>query len=226
MTPLPAAVHRRLHPSGEPVRSYGATSSPHAARLPRGRTGPGGQAGWWVRLAVSALVAVLAAALLVAAGWSFVAARAAVPLVPAGPGEVSLPGGVAQVDGVLSAARPRHAMPGMGSDEDPVAEDERRVSVDVTLVAGGAGLRYDVEDFRLEAGGRTVAPHRAVLPGERLPAGTWLSGTLVFDVPVEALEGSLSYGDGPTLAVDLPPEGSTGDGTDVPGSADHGREHG
>ena len=45
--------------------------------------------------------------------------------------------GWARVDRVLSAARPQHAMPGMGSDDDPVAEGERRVSVEVTLQADG-----------------------------------------------------------------------------------------
>ena len=69
-------------------------------------------------------------------------------------------GCAARVDRVLSAARPQHAMPGMGSDDDPVAEGERRVSVEVTLQApGNEPVRFSVDDFalRVEGGGEPSA---------------------------------------------------------------------
>lgn len=152
----------------------------------------------WTVLA--GVVAVLAGAL-----WSLSAVSSAVS--PAGPGEVGLVGGVVHVDAVVSAARAQHAMPGMGADNDPVAEDERRISVDVTLRADEDGvLEYDAERFRLTPeGGAAQAPHKLVLPGEQLPAGTQLSGTLVFDVPLDATTATLSYGEQRT-PVDLPAE--------------------
>jgi hypothetical protein len=159
---------------------------------------PTGRGSRWSVLA--GVVAVLAGAL-----WSLSAVSAAV--TPAGPGEVGLVGGVAHVDAVVSAARAQHAMPGMGADNDPVAEDERRISVDVTLRADeDATLEYAADSFRLTPeGGTAQAPHKLVLPGEELPAGTQLSGTLIFDVPKDAQTAELSYGD-QSAPVDLPAE--------------------
>ncbi|MER7443876.1 hypothetical protein [Micromonospora avicenniae] len=156
----------------------------------------------FVRLAAAAagVTAVLAGA-----AW----AVASAPPPDAGPGRLALPdGAVVTVDQVISAARPRHAMPGMGTDADPVAEGERRVSVDITLRASAdAPLAYAVDQFSLAVPGENARkPHRSVLPGTRLPAGTQLSGTLIFDVPVEAASGVLAYHDGGSIEVVLPPE--------------------
>lgn len=150
-------------------------------------------------------VAVAVLAVMAGGVWSV---TAGVSGAQAGPGEVAMPGGLARVDQVVSAARPAHAMPGMGEDDDPVAEGERRVSVEVTLLASeGEPLGYDVDDFTLEVPGAGVrAPHRAVLPGSEIPEGTQLSGTLVFDVPTEATAGSLGYGGGGTTELELPAE--------------------
>ena len=151
---------------------------------------------------LAGVVAVLAGAL-----WSLTAVSTAVS--PAGPDELGLVGGVAHVDAVVSAARAQHAMPGMGADNDPVADDERRISVDVTLRADeDASLEYVADRFRLvPEGGAPQRPHKLVLPQEVLPPGTQLSGTLVYDVPVDATTAVLSYGDQRTT-VDLPAEGA------------------
>ena len=136
--------------------------------------------------------------------------------------DVGLVGGVAHVDAVVSAARAQHAMPGMGADNDPVAEGERRISVDVTLRADDdASLVYAGERFRLTpAGGAAEAPHKLVLPEEELPPGTQLSGTLVFDVPADATTATLSYGDQRT-SVDLPAEATgTAPSAGAPAPAD------
>jgi hypothetical protein len=174
-----------------------------------------------VRFAPIAIVAAVAAILL-AAAWSLTSA----PRPGAAPraGELVMAGGIAQIDQVVSAARPQHAMPGMGTDNDPVAAGERRVSVDVTLFAtGDEPLEYHVGDFTMAVpGGSPRRPRRAVLPGRSLPSGTQMSGTLVFDVPVTTTRVRLSYDDHPGTEVVLPvesrapPAGPTSTATDHP----------
>ena len=132
----------------------------------------------WRRAQVPA--AVLGVVLLVAAAvWSLSAARS----LTADPTSVTVGSGVGHVEQVLSAARPQHAMPGMGSDDDPVAEGERRVTVELTLEAGDEPLRFSVSDFALRTGeGKALAPHRSLLPETEMPAGTTLSGVLPHEV--------------------------------------------
>jgi hypothetical protein len=157
------------------------------------------------RILIPAAVAAAVLAVLAGGAW----AVASAPPPAAGPGRVALPdGGVVTVDQVVSAARPRHAMPGMGTDNDPVADGQRRVSVDVTLrTSAGQSLTYAVNRFSLAVpGAKARKPHRSVLPGKSLPAGTQLSGTLIFDVPVEAGTGVLAYNGGGSTEVVLPPE--------------------
>jgi Domain of unknown function (DUF4352) len=157
----------------------------------------------WRRAQVPA--AVLGVVLLVAAAvWSLSAARS----LTADPTAVAVGSGVAHVDKVLSAARPQHAMPGMGSDDDPVAEGQRRVTVELTLEATGEEpLRFSVSDFALRTGeGKALAPHRSLLPETEMPAGTTLSGVLVFDVPRDATVGQLSYDGGEPVELRLPAE--------------------
>src|SRR5919112_453281 len=99
---------------------------------------------WFAPVAIVAAVA----AILLAAAWSLTSA----PRPGAAPraGELVMAGGIAQIDQVVSAARAQHAMPGMGTDNDPVAAGERRVSVDVTLFAtGDEPLEYHVGDFTM-----------------------------------------------------------------------------
>ncbi len=174
------------------------------ARPGRRPTPPTPAAPHEVRSVVAVAAGVLA--ILVLAVWSFAQGWGRDPVV--GPGELAVDGGIVRVEGALSAARPQHAMPGMGSDEDPVADGDRRVSVDVTLMAGAGELRYAGDRFVLEVDGEPAKRllHRDVLPGEVLPAGTSLSGTLLFDVPADATVGMLSYAGGPATEVVLPAE--------------------
>lgn len=176
-----------------------------------------------LRAVVAVVVAVVA--VLLAASWSLAQGWGRGPVV--GPGELALDGGIVRVEGALSAARPQHSMPGMGTDEDPVADGERRVSVDVTLLAGARDMQYAAERFALEVDGEpaTRLLHRDVLPGDLLPPGTQLSGTLMFDIPADATVGMLSYAGGAATEVVLPAEaeGVTGPdgGTEAPDGAGH-----
>ncbi len=154
-------------------------------------------------------------AVLAGGGWSLTLDG---PAPSAGADELVVDRGLASVEQVVSAARPKHAMPGMGTDDDPVADGERRVSVDLTLRATqDEAVEYDVDRFTLDvAGAGRRAPSRSVLPGSELPPGTSLSGTLVFDVPVGATTARLSYDGGAATSVALPPEV----GTDRPAQDD------
>jgi hypothetical protein len=149
----------------------------------------------------------LAAALVVLgmAAWSVVTMTK--PAAPA-PGLIDVDGGRVIVGQVQSAAAARHAMPGMGANNDPVPDGMRRVSVDVTLTADvDETMSYASGDFTLEAPGKApVPPHNDVLPGEELPAGTSIAGTLIFDVPQDAISAVLAFDGGTGTEVSLPPE--------------------
>jgi hypothetical protein len=151
-------------------------------------------------------VAVAVVSVVALAVWSLVWAAGQEP--DAGPGRVALEEGVVRVDRVTSAAAPGMAMPGMGTDDDPVAEGMRRVSVEVTLQATEDDpLHFSVDRFSLAPpGGDATTPHRSVLPESVLPPGTQLSGTLVFEVPDDAATAVLSYDGGDSTEVALPPE--------------------
>ncbi len=175
----------------------------------------------WRRAQVPA--AVLGVVLLVAAAvWSLTAARS----LTADPMSVAVGSGVGHVEQVLSAARPQHAMPGMGSDDDPVAEGERRVTVELTLEAGEEPLRFSVSDFALRTGeGTALAPHRSLLPETEMPAGTTLSGVLVFDVPRDATQGQLSYDGGDPVELRLPAEAGSEPAPSGSTEPSHGPSH-
>ena len=176
-----------------------------------------------------AAVAVAVLVVVLVATWSFAQGWGRGPVV--GPGELAVDGGLVRVDGVVSAARPQHAMPGMGTDEDPVAEGERRVSVDVTLMAGTGTMEFSAERFGLRVDGTEVAhlAHRDVLPGEALPAGTQLSGTILFDVPADATTATLTYDGAGSADVVLPAEAEQVSGPapaeDPTTGAGHGAGH-
>jgi hypothetical protein len=185
------------------------------ARVP---AGPGGTASHARRASAAVSLAVLGVLLL--AAWSLTQGWGRGPV--AGPGELVVDSGLARVDGVVSAARPQHAMPGMGTDEDPVAEGDRRISVDVTLQAGTGTVRFAADRFGLLVDGEPAdhLAHRDVLPGDTLPAGTQLSGTLLFDVPVDATTATLIYDGAGAVDVVLPPEQEQGTGAAPTGGTD------
>jgi len=139
---------------------------------------------WFAPVAIVAAVA----AILLAVAWSLTSAprAGAAPRVD----QLMMAGGIA------------------GTDNDPVAAGERRVSVDVMLYArGDEPLEYHVGDFAMAVpGGSPRRPRRAVLPGRWLPPGAQLSGTLVFDVPVTTTRVRRSYDDHPGTQLVLPGE--------------------
>ena len=168
-----------------------------------------------------ALVGVLL--VLVAGAWSYAEGWGRAPITR--PGELVVGDGVARVDAVVSAASPMGAMPGMGSDPDPVPEGHRRISVNLTLQAVQGDVRYSAREFRLSVQGdeADLRAERSVLPGHLLPEGTQLSGTLLFDVPTSAGDARLSHTGGGSTRLTIPAEAGPPAG---PGAATpHGSSH-
>lgn len=176
------------------------------------RSGPEPRPGRWSGRRAVHLGAM--AGVIALGGWSLTAtADAAV----SADGQFAVPGGTVRVDSASSPARPRHAMPGMGTDNDPVAEGRRRVTVAVTIAAtdGDRPVRYAADAFSLRVGGEPLAPHRSILPAGTLPVGAHVTGALVFDVPADSRTGVLAFAGGGAARVDLPAEvGSPTSSTD------------
>lgn len=166
------------------------------------------------------LLTLLTLTVLAAGGWGLSSALSAdAPFRTARIGEqVAVPGGFLLVDKVT----PEHMaamqsgkfaaggmdMSSMGMDMAP--EGTRRFAVDVTLAAEGGDLSYSPEDFRVTGEGmkKETYPIRHRLGASVIPAGSAVSGNLVFQVPEAAKELVLSFGDAggrQQVALDLGP---------------------
>jgi hypothetical protein len=154
-------------------------------------------------------------AALAAAGGGVIYSLLNTEAPPARVGEmVEVPGGLLRVDGVS----PEHmasmqmgkfaqagmaGMSSMGMDMAP--EGQRRFVVDVTLGAKDGDLSYSPEDFSISGDGvKQSAPIRDQLDSGTIPAGSAISGRLVFQVPEETTKLMLSFGDeGQKVALNL-----------------------
>jgi hypothetical protein len=144
-------------------------------------------------------------AALAAAGWGVIYSLAT-EAPPARVGEmVEVPGGLLRVDNVTpehmaSMQMGKFAQAGMGGMSsmgmDMAPEGERRFVVDVTLGAQDGDLSYSPEDFRISGEGvKQGAPIREQLDSGTIPAGSAISGSLVFQVPEETAELVFGFGD-------------------------------
>ena len=178
-------------------------------------------------LLLAAVVAALAAGV-----WGVISS-VGTEAPPARVGEaVSVSGGTFVVDRVT----PEHMAPmqsnkfsaggmnmsSMGMDMAP--EGYERFAVFVTLAADENGdLVYSPEDFRVSGEGmREDGPVRSEFEAGTIPAGSAVSGNLVFQAPEEAKELRLGLDGGRSVALDLGPatEGS-GHSHGQPESGDH-----
>ena len=154
---------------------------------------------------VGLLLALITIAVLTAGGWGVISSLNA-DSPPTGVGDaVGVPGGLLVVDKVTPermaamqtgkfANAGMSGMSSMGMDMAP--EGQQRFVVDVTLAAESAELSYSPDDFRISGKGiKKSGPIRHQLEAGTLPAGGAISGSLVFQAPVEAKELTLSFGD-------------------------------
>ena len=164
------------------------------------------------------LLALVTLAVLAAGGWGFVSSLST-EAPPARVGEpVGVPGGALLVGKVapehmVSMQMGKFANAGMSGMSSPMGMDmapegQRRFVVDVTLAAETRDLSYSPKDFRISGKGmnKEAAPIRQQLEGGTIPAGSAISGSLVFQAPEEVKELMLSFGDGAQkVALDLKP---------------------
>ena len=145
-------------------------------------------------------------AALAAAGWGVVYSLLNTEAPPARVGETAeVAGGLLRVDSVdlehMTAMQmgkfSKSGMPGMSSMGMDMAPDgQRRFVVNVTLGAEDAELSYSPDDFRISGEGvKKSAPIRAQLDSGTIPAGSAISGTLVFQAPEETTKLMLGFGD-------------------------------
>lgn len=131
----------------------------------------------------------------------------------AAPGdEVALPGGAMRVAEVIPEhlapmnhgqfARLGMTMAAMVPDATP--EGLRSFTVLVALSGrGAAGMQLSADEFTVSGPGFTATPLRADLGGGRVPAGSSLTGVLVFRVPESARQVHLRYAGGQPVALAL-----------------------
>lgn len=204
-------VSERIDSNTVHVAGSGEDSAPH------GRAMLGG-----LLLALAVTVA------LVVGGWGMISSLAA-GAPPARIGEpVEVPGGLLRVEEVTPENMApmqmgKFANQGMsmsGSIPDMTPDGQRRFSVDVTLASAESGsLGYSTEDFRLTGEGmKETGPLRSKIGAGSIPAGSAVSGTLVFQVPEKAKDLEMSFDGGRPVALDLP----AGKG----GGMSHGSERG
>ena len=94
---------------------------------------------------------------------------------------------------------------------DGVPAGMRRVTLDVTLIAGAqTPMRYAGDKFGLSVGGEQLTPFRVDLPGDTLRPRSQLSGQLVFDVPRATATAALTLSGRPLTAVTVPVDRAAG----------------
>jgi hypothetical protein len=168
----------------------------------------------------SLILSLLAAATILLGAWGVVSSFGEGP-APAAPGEeVAVGDGFLRVDSVTPErmapmqsgkfAANGMSMSAMGMDMAP--EGKKRVSVEVTLAGGEEeSLAYSPEDFRVSGEGfEPSAPIRHKLEAGEVPAGSAVSGSLVFEVPEESENLLVEFDGGRPVALDLSNTGEPG----------------
>lgn len=175
---------------------------------------PGGKARRYRKLFGGLLLALAVSATLLVGGWGVISSLAA-GAPPARIGEAAeVPGGILRVEEVTPENMApmqmgKFANKGMsmsGNIPDMTPDGQRRFNVDVTLASAESGLlSYSMDDFRLTGEGmKETGPLRSKIGSGKLPAGSAVSNTLVFQVPEKAKDFTLSFDGGRRIALDLP----------------------
>lgn len=175
-----------------------------AIHLPLPRPRPAG--------AALRLIAALLGLLIGASAWMTWGALQGLAAAKLGD-EVALPGGALVVEAVIpeQMAPMNHAgYANLGMSMSAVVPDMtpeglKTFAVMLTLSGRGAGgMSLDVGQFRVSGPGlEPTAPLRSDMAAEHLPQGSLLNGSLVFRVPADVQEVSLSYAGGRPVLLSL-----------------------
>lgn len=114
-----------------------------------------------------------------------------------------------------------------GMMPDPVPDGFRRFSVDVVLTASATALPYSWDSLRVSAPGMEAAdPLRGSLDSGVLPAGAKISGSILFQVPDDVEDVSLSVdGYADAIPLELSPADDHGSGHSDDAQHDDGDDH-
>lgn len=134
-------------------------------------------------------------------------------------GVADVPGGILRIDAVGSenATHLAAAMPGM--THEPIGEGNFLLRVDATIGATDEEIRYSPEQFVITAPGlEPLEPYRAIAGPGTLFVGMTAPLLLVYEVPQDAEEFSLTYaGTTIDLASVAPPPHSVDEHDDAEG---------
>lgn len=127
---------------------------------------------------------------------------------------VDIPGGLLRVDGVTPESMApmqtqkyqRSGMSMSANVPDMTPEGYKRFNVDVSLAAENGDVNYSAKDFLLTGEGiDQVTPLRNELDPGLLPEGSAIQGILVFQVPEDAKNLTLTFdGSRQPIALELP----------------------
>lgn len=152
---------------------------------------------------VAACVGLLGA--LLAGWWGLGTARGADD-DPRTSGWVEVENGWVRVDEVVDRSLAHRRMPNMQTmpDADPVPEGHVRYLVQLSIAAEGRALRWRSADLRVSGTGLPPTPLHGVELGDGLvPAGSTVRGSVTVDVPEDARNLVLTFGD---ARISLSPE--------------------
>lgn len=182
-----------------------------------------------------AFLFVLTLAALAAGGWGLLASVGA-QAPPVGVGDtVEVSGGSLRVDEVTPESMApmqtkkyqRSGMSMSSNVPDMTPEGYKRFNVDLTLAAETAGINYLAKDFLLTGEGiDQVKPLRNELDPGLLPRGSAIQGILVFQVPEDAKNLMLTFGDSrQPIALDVPGGKGHSNHSSGGGGGDDGHDH-
>lgn len=145
------------------------------------------------------------------AGWWGLGTARGVDETPQAAGWVRIENGWVRVDEVVDRSLAHRRMPNMQTmpDADPVPDGHVRYLVQLSVAAEGRPLRWRPADLRVSGTGLPPTPPHGVELGDGLvPAGSTVRGSVTVDVPEDARNLVLTFGDS-RVALSTRPQAET-----------------